>query len=127
MYENMGEGVSRNDMERFLVDSDRGTTYKTLRTFERHGIVHSLDLVNRGAVFASQSLHSTAFFREDDDDRALAGGVSWKMGAAGFLVGSAGLALCRAAQVMIVRSGVLHHDGVPGALCRGVSRSAVRR
>jgi len=47
-----GEGVSLNEMERLLIDSDRITIYRTLRTFERHGIVHSLDLVNRGTVFA---------------------------------------------------------------------------
>lgn len=44
--------VSLNDMEEILIDSDRVTIYRTLSLFVRHGIVHSLDVVNRGRIYA---------------------------------------------------------------------------
>lgn len=47
-----GRGVSLNDLEALLVDSDRVTIYRTLRTFAAHGLVHSIESVNRGAVYA---------------------------------------------------------------------------
>lgn len=46
------EGISLNEMERLLVDSDRVTIYRTLQTFVRHGVVHALDMVNRGTIYA---------------------------------------------------------------------------
>ncbi len=47
-----GEGVSLNEMEHILIDSDRVTIYRTLQSFVKHGIVHSVDMVNRGTVYA---------------------------------------------------------------------------
>ena len=47
-----GEGVSLNEMERILIDSDRITIYRTLQSFVKHGIVHTIDMVNRGTIYA---------------------------------------------------------------------------
>lgn len=46
------EGVSLNEMEQILIDSDRITIYRTLQTFVKHGIAHSVDIVNRGTIYA---------------------------------------------------------------------------
>ena len=46
------DGVSLNEMEYLLIDSDRITIYRTLQTFVKNGIVHSVELVNRGTIYA---------------------------------------------------------------------------
>lgn len=44
--------LSLNELEKLLIDSDRVTIYRTLELFVKHGIAHSVDLVNRGRVYA---------------------------------------------------------------------------
>jgi Fur family transcriptional regulator, ferric uptake regulator len=47
-----GRGASLNELEILLVQSDRITIYRTLKTFESHGIVHSVESANRGTIYA---------------------------------------------------------------------------
>lgn len=44
--------LSLTDMEDLLYPSDRITIYRTLQTFIKHGLVHSIDTGSNGSIYA---------------------------------------------------------------------------
>jgi Fur family ferric uptake transcriptional regulator len=44
--------LSLSDMENLLYPSDRITIYRTLQTFIKHGLVHSIDTITNGSIYA---------------------------------------------------------------------------
>ena len=42
VFLNHGKAVSLSDLEHFLPQSDRSTLYRTLKTFEKKGLLHSI-------------------------------------------------------------------------------------
>jgi Fur family ferric uptake transcriptional regulator len=46
------QNLSLTDIEDLLYPSDRITIYRTLQTFIQHGLVHSIDTISNGSIYA---------------------------------------------------------------------------
>lgn len=46
------QNLSLTDIEDLLYPSDRITIYRTLQTFIKHGLVHSIDTLSNGSIYA---------------------------------------------------------------------------
>ncbi len=46
------QNLSLSEMEELLYPADRITIYRTLQTFVKHGLAHSIDTLNNGSIYA---------------------------------------------------------------------------
>ena len=46
------QNLSLSEIEELLYPADRITIYRTLQTFVKHGLAHSIDTLNNGSIYA---------------------------------------------------------------------------